>query len=263
MKRKKVLVVDDELDVVEMMSRKLERANYQPYVAFNGREGLDVSQNQDVDVILTDIVMPGMDGRQFVKRLKAVERTSDIPVVVFTAYPGRAAEFFQMGVNDFVVKPFGGQHMLDVIERATHRLKRQVLSGKVIVQGQNAQKVGGIFQSVLDPRGTLQVRVTDNDYDFVTETLRQRPSVVLIEAGCDPASVERKIRILRSYPLLREVAICVYAYCGRVIAADEARMRKMMKLKQRCLKAGVTHFIDQLTPETLLDVLQECGCGKE
>ena len=104
----KVLVVDDEPNIVELLQYNLEKTGYEVKTAYNGQEALDIARQYIPDLIILDIMMPKMDGYQVIRRLKEEERTSTIPVIFLTAkaqmkdvVSGRA-----MGADDYVVKPY-------------------------------------------------------------------------------------------------------------------------------------------------------------
>lgn len=104
-----VLVVDDDHDALEILKRNLEHAGYTAVTASNGKACLDVvaAQSSAVDVILLDVMMPGMDGLEVCRELKKLEHASGIPVILVTAKDDlttRAAGM-RLGVSEFVTKP--------------------------------------------------------------------------------------------------------------------------------------------------------------
>jgi signal transduction histidine kinase/ligand-binding sensor domain-containing protein/CheY-like chemotaxis protein len=102
-----LLIVDDNRDVREFIRRGLE-AEYDIVEAVDGADGWNRSLAQLPDVIISDIMMPKMDGFEFCDRLKADERTSHIPVILLTAKasPQDRIEGFQTGADDYILKPF-------------------------------------------------------------------------------------------------------------------------------------------------------------
>ncbi len=85
MERKKILVVDDEEDVRETLGTVLENLNYQALLAADGEEALSVVKNQRVDVVLSDLYMPGMNGIELLKRVKTEKK--NIIFMMITAHP--------------------------------------------------------------------------------------------------------------------------------------------------------------------------------
>ena len=80
-----VLIVEDEADIREMLRRLVEKQGWVPMEASDGREGLERVKETKPDLILTDLMMPAMDGFEFVERLREFDAWRDIPVIVLTA----------------------------------------------------------------------------------------------------------------------------------------------------------------------------------
>ena len=102
----KVLVVDDELEIRDLLSRFLTEEGYEVILASNGKEAIELAERENPQVILLDIMMPGIDGIETCKRLKAEEKTRFIPVIMATAFWDTYAEAIEAGAEDFVTKPF-------------------------------------------------------------------------------------------------------------------------------------------------------------
>ncbi len=116
---KKVLVVDDEADLRKLVQTCLEVVNgWQVVAAASGFEALEAAQNQQLDLILLDLMMPGMDGLTTLQQLRSHESTRQIPVVLLTA-KGRSAElidFAQFRVLGTIKKPFNPMKFAEQIE---------------------------------------------------------------------------------------------------------------------------------------------------
>jgi len=102
----KVLVVDDEWEIRDMLSRFLTEEGYEVILASNGEEAIELAERENPQVILLDIMMPGIDGIETCKRLKAEEKTRFIPIIMATALWDTYAEAIEAGAEDFVTKPF-------------------------------------------------------------------------------------------------------------------------------------------------------------
>jgi DNA-binding response OmpR family regulator len=103
---KKVLVVDDEFEIRDLLSRFLAEEGYEVILASNGEEALELAERENPQVILLDIWMPGFSGIEACKRLKENEKTRFIPVIVATALWDTYEEAVEAGAEDFVTKPF-------------------------------------------------------------------------------------------------------------------------------------------------------------
>jgi DNA-binding response OmpR family regulator len=102
----KVLVVDDEEQIRELLREFLIGAGYEVLVAANGEEAIEVAQRERPHLILLDIRMPELDGVETCVRLKTHDKTHSIPVIIATAFDDTLAEALDAGADDFVSKPF-------------------------------------------------------------------------------------------------------------------------------------------------------------
>jgi DNA-binding response OmpR family regulator len=127
----KIMVVDDEKEIRDLLSIYLVEDGYDVIAAASGEEAINLAQSEDPQVILMDVKMPGIDGVETCKRLKGAERTKSIPVIMVTAYQDRDVEAYLEGADDFVNKPFDKteitfrvrsmlriRHLNDELERA-------------------------------------------------------------------------------------------------------------------------------------------------
>jgi signal transduction histidine kinase len=103
-----ILVVDDNRPNRDMLSRRLERQGYSVVTAENGREAMDTARVQPFDLVLLDIMMPGMDGFEVLRRLKADETLQHIPVIMISALDelDSVVRCIEMGAEDYLPKPF-------------------------------------------------------------------------------------------------------------------------------------------------------------
>lgn len=115
---KKILVVDDDSDMVEILKSLLEIKGYDVIKAFNGQEALNKTKQQKPDFILLDIMMPIMDGWETCRRLKACKKTSRIPIAVLTARVDSQdrEKAFKLGADDYITKPFDPDELLERIK---------------------------------------------------------------------------------------------------------------------------------------------------
>lgn len=106
--RQKILIVDDELDALIPLKRALEAEDYQVVEASGGMEAIEKTRSNHPDILLLDLMMPGMDGTEVCKVLKEDPLTSHIPIIMLTA-KGEIEdkiEGIETGADDYVTKPF-------------------------------------------------------------------------------------------------------------------------------------------------------------
>ncbi len=105
---KKILVIDDEPHLVEVLASRLRANHYEVVTAVLGREGLEKAKSEKPDLILLDILMPDMDGYQVLRHLKEMIETKNIPVLILTVkkWSEDVKNAMESGAIDYVVKPF-------------------------------------------------------------------------------------------------------------------------------------------------------------
>lgn len=114
---KRVLVAEDEPNIVETLSFLLERAGFSVDVEANGRKALDRVLEEPPHVLVLDVMLPDMDGYEILRRLRADRRSSDIPVLMLTAKGQREDRdtALEYGANMFVTKPFANAEIIDAV----------------------------------------------------------------------------------------------------------------------------------------------------
>lgn len=117
MGKKKILIVDDDAGLLELVKSRLVASGYRALTAKNGLEGLKKINKESPDLILLDIKMAQMDGYTMLRRLKGRGKTKSIPIIILTAYDKMKDLFELEGVNDYIVKPFDDQDLLLRISR--------------------------------------------------------------------------------------------------------------------------------------------------
>lgn len=126
----RVLVVDDEMLNCILLSTSLQESGYTVETAADGQQALEMLSVQTFDIVLLDLVMPGMDGYQVCERIKAGERTHDLPVIFISAMEeiGDKVRAFSAGGADYVTKPFQFEEVLARVEThlALRKLQRQL-----------------------------------------------------------------------------------------------------------------------------------------
>ena len=111
--KKRVLVVDDERAILTVLGIKLRISGYDVVTASGGEEALGLVNSAHPDLILLDVIMPGVDGFEVLEEVRAA---SKLPVIVFSARPENAKKALSLGANDFLAKPLDVDEMIRRIE---------------------------------------------------------------------------------------------------------------------------------------------------
>ena len=118
MKRKRILVADDEVYIVHILEFSLNMEGYEVISATSGEEALRKAEKERPDLVVLDVLMPGMTGHEVCRRLRMDERTRDIPIIFLTARDSLADRDFGLGLgaNAYITKPFGPRRLIEAIE---------------------------------------------------------------------------------------------------------------------------------------------------
>ena len=116
---KNILVVDDENSIRMLVGATLEGKQYRILEAKNGNEAIKVSQNQKPDLIILDLMMPGLSGMEALKMMKTTETTRNIPIIILTSkgQPGDKEKALEMGAYHFLTKPFSPLELLNLVDQ--------------------------------------------------------------------------------------------------------------------------------------------------
>jgi DNA-binding response OmpR family regulator len=151
---KKILIVDDDFDTLHMVGKMLERHGFKILAANNGEKAIQIAQSDSPALILLDVMMPGMDGYEVTRKLRGLENTAFIPIILFTAKAqvDDKLEGFEAGADDYLTKP---THPAELIARVNTILTRPKTSTLEIDEStpppiENAKVIG-----VLSPKGGL------------------------------------------------------------------------------------------------------------
>jgi DNA-binding response OmpR family regulator len=121
--KKKILIVDDERDIVKALTIRLQRAGYEVVTAFDGAQGIFMAHKENPDLIILDIRMPAGNGFSVAEKLKESTDTVAIPVIFLTGSPEENSEgkAMALGARFYVKKPYDPEELLDAIRRALEK----------------------------------------------------------------------------------------------------------------------------------------------
>lgn len=151
----KILVCDDDREIVEAITIYLEKEGYSVVAAYNGKEALKALQNQQMQLIILDIMMPEMDGIQALLKLREY---SSIPVILLSAKSEDADKILglNVGADDYITKPF---NPLELVARVKSQLRRYTQLGGMAESGGNLLINGGITMDIEQQLVTVEGEV--------------------------------------------------------------------------------------------------------
>ncbi len=176
---KKILVVDDEPQIVKVLKAYLEKAGYQVLTALDGRAALTMFEREAPDFMILDLNLPGMDGLEV---CKAVRRESNIPVLMLTARVEEADRLIglELGADDYVIKPFSPREVVARVRAIFRRAAAEPVKADII-------EVGGLF---ID-RGLHVVKVAGQPVDLTPTEFE----ILVVLAG-QPRRVFTRLQIM-------------------------------------------------------------------
>ncbi|MDP3788987.1 MAG: diguanylate cyclase [Candidatus Omnitrophota bacterium] len=121
--KNRIMIVDDEKDIVTVLEKRLDSAGYQTSAAYSGEDAIRRAKEEAPDLILLDVAMPGIDGYEVRNRLKEDTSTADIAVIFLTAKTSFLDKMkgFKSGIDDYIAKPFDAAELLMRIDSALKR----------------------------------------------------------------------------------------------------------------------------------------------
>jgi two-component system alkaline phosphatase synthesis response regulator PhoP len=119
MNKKKILVVDDEPDVLRLTSLRLEKVGYETLTAVDAQQALEIIQNKKPDLVLLDTIIPVVYGTEICRRIKSDENLKHIPVVLFTAHSNimNTEKAKAFGADGYIGKPFDARELVSMVEQ--------------------------------------------------------------------------------------------------------------------------------------------------
>lgn len=169
----RILICDDDRDIVAALKIYLSGGEYQLYAAYTGKEALDIVQREDIQLILMDIMMPELDG---FSACREIRKSTDTPILMLSA---RGEEYdkingFEFGADDYIVKPFSPRELMlrveAILKRVTKRTEKPAPEKEIY-------RVQGLVADVTARIVTVDGRVVDmspKEYDLLFYLMRNR-----------------------------------------------------------------------------------------
>ena len=143
MKKKRILAVDDEVDILEILKFHLSRDGYEVVTAKSGEDALQTADIFNPDLILLDLMLPGIDGLTTCRKLKSSEKTQHIPIIMLTA-KGDESDIvagLEFGADDYITKPFSSK----IVSARIKALLRR--TGDKVAESNDTVQVAGLFMN--------------------------------------------------------------------------------------------------------------------
>lgn len=175
----RILVIDDDPSVTSLLKRGLSYEGYRVDSAASGKDGLDMAREQPPDLVILDVMMPGVDGLEVCRRLRAADPV--LPILMLTARDGTAdqVEGLETGADDYVVKPFTFEVLL---ARIRALLRRTEPPGVELLRFADLVLDTGTHTA---RRGRREIDLTTTEYELLQQFLRNPRQVLAKEQLVD------------------------------------------------------------------------------
>lgn len=198
-----LLIVDDNEDIRKYI-RSIFENEYKIVEAVNGKDGIEKATEQIPDVIISDLMMPEMDGFEFCKLLKADEKTSHIPIIMLTAKANVESriEGFELGADDYLIKPFNSQEMQARVKNLLvirEKLKKYYQTSDTQKPVNNDVKISVIDEQFIKKvRDAIDIHISESQFSI--EQLAN-------ELSLSPTQLRRKIKALSNQTIVEFIRL--------------------------------------------------------
>ena len=162
----KILVVDDEVDVLELMEELFDSRGYQSFTATNGVEALKIVREEEPDMIISDIRMPDMDGLTLLKEIKKVHPDTQVVVITAFATVESAVEAMKAGAYDYLIKPVNLEQLMLIlkkIEDSQHLLAENRYLKRKLEAVEDFPQMIGVSQSFKEVLSEIETEISHED----------------------------------------------------------------------------------------------------
>jgi len=159
---KRILIVEDEKDIAEAIEYNLAKEGFRVLKAYDGRKGMKIAQERLPDLLILDLMLPGMDGLDVCKTLKSDPKTSDIPIVMLTAKSEELDKVLglELGADDYITKPFSMRELMARVKTILRRYEEGKPSG-----GESVVK----FESIIMDINRHELKVSDKAVELTAK----------------------------------------------------------------------------------------------
>jgi len=174
--KEKILIVEDEKDIVKMLEYNLKKEGFRTISAQDGEDALEYAIREHPDLIILDLMLPGMDGLEVCKELKKETKTALIPIIMLTAKAQESDKVvgLELGADDYVTKPFSPRELIARIKAVLRRAKEKDKLPEVLRLGDLVIDLSKIAVSVKDK----PVELTAKEFELLKTLIKAKGRVL-------------------------------------------------------------------------------------
>jgi len=174
--KEKILIVEDEKDIAKMLDYNLKKEGFRTISCYEGEDALDLASREHPDLIILDLMLPGIDGLEVCKTLKKESKSSGIPIIMLTAKAQEADKVvgLELGADDYVTKPFSPRELLARVKAVLRRMKEREKLPEIL-------KIGDLsidFSKILVSVKNKPVELTCKEFELLTTLLKAKGRVL-------------------------------------------------------------------------------------
>jgi two-component system alkaline phosphatase synthesis response regulator PhoP len=172
----KILIVEDEKDIVKMLEYNLKKEGFRTISAQDGEDALEYAAREHPDLIILDLLLPGMDGLEVCKEFKKETKTASIPIIMLTAKVQESDRVvgLELGADDYVTKPFSPRELIARIKAVLRRVKEKDKLPEVLRQEDLVIDLSKIAVSVKDK----PVELTAKEFELLKTLIKAKGRVL-------------------------------------------------------------------------------------
>ena len=256
---KKILIIEDELAVGMMISYWIKSLGHDAMIAADGAEGFKMAKTQTPDLIITDVLMPNMDGFTFFKELKKNKLTSNIPVIILTARGKMEDSFKVLGADDFIAKPFEEDELISKIERLLRKPAfSKKTTKKILLAGSSEVAVMRMVTEL--EKGNFDVNFSWDGTDVIAKAVNFSPDIIVMDVLTPGIKAHEVINLLRQMPQSQKAPILLYSYFDTEslgIVTMSEKEEEILTAKTECLAAGATFYIEKFSEFSFVEAINK------
>lgn len=253
MGKEKILIVEDEATTRTLIAVQLEKAGYQVFQAEDGVAGYQLAKTVKPDLIISDILMPQMDGNELMKKLRESEFGKNVLFIVLSARTQMQDYFEMMKADGFISKPFQGEDLLAKVDKVLDRLRKErqteeeqttlANKKKVLILDNEDEEYKKFEKILIDNK--YQVNVSKSLEECLETAISFKPNLVALRFLIGGINGDKMIKTLKEISSIRNVPYVVYS---RKIRGWE---------EKKILDAGGACFIGEVNEEKLLNAIDK------
>lgn len=228
---KRILVVDDEFAIAQLIKLNLEKQGFAVDTAFTGAEAIEKIRANKPDIITLDILMPEMNGFQVLELLKTDSQTKDIPVILVSIISGLQKERgFRLGAVDFISKPIEFDKLFKSIEKFGSQLSGVKEKRKKILVVDDEPDTAKLVQRSLEDKG-LQVFVANDGPEGFNLAKQEHPDLIVLDLYMPDMNGFSLIKILKTDTNTEDIPIIVLTG------------QDMKGFREKCIMLGASDYL--------------------